>query len=1253
MARRPAKVGIAVVTYNASLAARVTLASLRRADNAVSSTLVLVDNASRTEDRSVVRAAVARHVAEAGLPWQHVQQETNLGFSGGNNVAIRMLLDDASVTHVCLLNSDVIVPHRWLDRLLASGQEIVSGVTNKAESEQCVPIDYTLALEDCLEGEADRFREDVFETVDDFADRWHRAWRGSVVDCDATFFCVLISRAAIERIGLLDERFFPGGYEDDDYCARARAAGLPVHLARDTYVHHWGSASFGELRRDYFQENAAKNRSYLEQKHGFTWRARPEKPFVAYAQDVAFAATGHGDRALQRRFHRLYGRTLQKLVAHYAREFRNLRGAVRARGLPMPAELDAAVAAATAHGDLPDEWDTLFDRASRGVFAAAASPVEARNLSADLAGFCAKVHDAATCNFAMCAFLETTAPESPPQLAARSWWRRSWSLLRHGVPLLLRLRGIVFFGGYPYAPRDHDGYFQRIRAIDAMFGDRWRIYFDPDPLPGQTTWYDLPAPRTLVLRATGGRLRRALAVLAVWLCALRCRTVYFHSVLRMEDLAWGRLFRWPWFRKVIDVHGVVPEEFRMHGDWYHAVRFERHEELAARRAHVVIVVTESMRRYLTQKYRDRLRGQVVVLPIFPAIDVHEADKPLADGRPVVVYAGGLQKWQQVPKMIEAIVATSRVCAHRFYCPDPDAVLAMLPRELLADDACDIVVERKTHEDLLESYRECHYGFLLREDSVVNHVACPTKLVEYLAMGIVPIVDCEAVGDFASLGMRVVRVADFTAGRLPDASERDAMARANFGVYGRLRGQREAGGAQLRGLLGPGPAAGSLSSRLLWRAAKLLPPSTLRGRVARAVWYGLRDRPAPAPVVSGDASPAEIGACDVLVQVGNFLAGGLENAVLDLNEAFRTAGLRVGMLVLGEQGSAAARARAQGVPICAAPYSDAAYRAWLRAASPKLVMSHYSVEGAAICAELGVPLVQVIHNIYLWLHGAELAAMRASAAHTSAFVAASSFALDYSVRRLGFPAEKCVVIPYGIDVRRFRELDVDGERRRLRAQLGIPPDAFVFLNVGAVNHQKNHLSQLRAFQACAAACPDARLVVVGPVYERELLNDCRNYLERNGLTDRVTFTGGVSDPHRYYAMADALVHTAFFEGGPLALLEALAANLPVVSVATGLAVHFVGRKGITLVPAHFDVAEYRGHINEMRSSPATEQALAAAMAKVYRERERPDLPAAVVDAFDKANAYRLYVDLVQGLIGDRTAARPALPRSWSDRLAETG
>jgi GT2 family glycosyltransferase len=57
-------------------------------------------------------------------------------------------------------------------------------------------------------------------------------------------FCLLIRREVVDQVGLLDERFGIGNYEDDDYCRRARAHGWRLVVARDAFIHHFGHKTF-------------------------------------------------------------------------------------------------------------------------------------------------------------------------------------------------------------------------------------------------------------------------------------------------------------------------------------------------------------------------------------------------------------------------------------------------------------------------------------------------------------------------------------------------------------------------------------------------------------------------------------------------------------------------------------------------------------------------------------------------------------------------------------------------------------------------------------------------------------------------------------------------------------------------------------------------------------------------------------------------------------------------------------------------
>jgi hypothetical protein len=369
--------------------------------------------------------------------------------------------------------------------------------------------------------------------------------------------------------------------------------------------------------------------------------------------------------------------------------------------------------------------------------------------------------------------------------------------LKRGISFLWNADGIVFFAGYPYPERQSDGYFQRVQMIDRLLTGRWRIYIDSDELSPRTHWFDRPEPQVLVLRILRGAPRRwflkALALVAV----LRCRKIYIHSVFCMQGQGIRMLMYAPGITKVFDVHGAVPEEFRIQHDLQNAGLFEAHERLAVTKSNLVIVISEAMRNHLREKYREELRAPIAILPMFLNIAPAHLPRPYHDGKPIVIYAGGLQKWQQVDKMIDAIGRTVSICAHHFYCPDPDSVRTMLPEAVRSQ----IIIDHKTHAELTEIYFKCHYGFILREDIVVNRVACPTKLVEYLAMGVVPIVDSANIGDFKTMGMRFVTLEQLLQSDLPDEATRTGMVLENFVVYENLRKVRMQGEQQICAMLG--------------------------------------------------------------------------------------------------------------------------------------------------------------------------------------------------------------------------------------------------------------------------------------------------------------------------------------------------------------------------------------------------------------------------------------------------------------------
>ncbi|MEA3638325.1 MAG: glycosyltransferase [Lamprobacter sp.] len=1262
------KVGIVVVSYNAAKAVKATLASLHLARNHVPYALVLIDNASALPERHAIEQAFNTYAVLAADPWSFMPQENNLGFSGGNNLGIRYFLEQEDITHICLLNADVIVTDHWLDRLCEKQVDFLSAVTNKADSTQSIPVPYDLSLDQVIDGRSGELLNQAIETIQAFADWRYQTWHGHLVEADVTFFMVLLRRRIIERLGLLDEQFFPGGYEDNDYCLRARAAGVPIHLARDVFIHHWGSASFGQLPHEYFSERAGRNIAYLEDKHGIKLERHPESPWISYAMDM-LEGSGISDRGQSLLdYHQRYDRQLTALAQLYASELVNLDALLKSQSSAPPEALRMQIQSLRDQPSITKRWQRISQEVRR-LLTSIDTDAEAEanavtrsqtDLQQEIRALAQSIRDLADCNQRIHAQLQAAMarPHSaihpvaqPPSAFNKLTW-----LLGKGWVFIRQLRGVVFFGGYPYPERQSDGYFQRIQIIDSLLVGHWRVYVETTELVGRDRWFDRPAEQVLVLRVLGGPLRRIFVRLLAVFCALRCGRVYFHSVLRMRDSRFGLLLHLPWLRRVTDIHGVVPEEFRLHNDFYSALLFEREERSAVRRSHLVIVVTEAMEQYLRQKYRDQLRAQVVSFPMFPELAVATGPRPYQDGKPVVVYAGGLHKWQQVPKMLDAIERTIEHCQHRFYCTDPAQLRAQLP-ESIADR---VEVDRKPHAELLQIYEQCHFGFLLREDHVVNHVACPTKVVEYLGKGIVPILDSENIGDFKALGMRFVRLQDFVAGLIPSEQERDAMARDNQAVYERLKQARDRGAQVISARL---TRSGSIQmpARLKTYGSDWLrrafPVQSQRGRMLRR----LRERLAPKNPArqTPTLSPTELTelpplppACDVLMQVENFESGGLENVVLDLCQVLTEHDYQVVLLVLGTVGAGVERAQALGIPVVRLPQDLSCYERLLAQLAPRLALTHYSVFGAANCANRGIPVIQVIHNLYIWLSEAERSALVDSASSTCRFIAVSDVARRYCVERLGLPPEKCSVIPNGIDIAPFLGDAQPPSRERLRGNLGIKADDFVFLSVGAINHQKNHIAAVEAFAIQASMMPKAKLVILGPSYEPELLQAIRALIQKKGLEDRVRYAGSAPSASDYYAMADALIIAAFFEGGPLTLLEAICANLPIVTARVGFAHHFDGRPGFDVIEPAVDIFDYQGRIWELSNTRTFIKDLADALLRTYQHPQPPNLPEDLLKAFDKRKTYQAYLELIeQRLSGQDSSGNPeATPsQSWPERL----
>lgn len=215
-----------------------------------------------------------------------VLNTVNRGFAGGNNDGIRA----ASGSVLLLLNNDTWVSEGWLTGLSASLREdcsigLVGPVSNAVGNEQKIFTGGGAPAEILSEGAA-----------------WVRHSRGDTFETERLgFFCVALRRETADTVGLLDEAFDLGFYEDDDYCLRVRKAGYRLVCREDVFVYHRGSSSFGKTPRK-TRELLKKNHRLLERKFGMRYSPRHPRDRQLDLVESYLAEGGHSRSQESRRF---------------------------------------------------------------------------------------------------------------------------------------------------------------------------------------------------------------------------------------------------------------------------------------------------------------------------------------------------------------------------------------------------------------------------------------------------------------------------------------------------------------------------------------------------------------------------------------------------------------------------------------------------------------------------------------------------------------------------------------------------------------------------------------------------------------------------------------------------------------------------------------------------------------------------------------------------------------------------------------
>lgn len=235
---------IILLTYNKLDYTKLCIESIRKFTPKGQYEIIVVDNNSTDgtveylKEQSDIRA---------------IFNDYNAGFPKGCNQGIEIAKGES----ILLLNNDTIVTPNWLnnlDNILYSSEDIgvVGPISNSCSNGQAINTIY----------------QNIDEMIE-FANliNLHYSTNGYDLKQYLVGYCYLVKKSVIDKVGLLDERFTPGNFEDNDLSLRILLEGYKLLLCKNVFIHHFGSASFGSNMDEYIKVYNT-NKSKFDDKWG-------------------------------------------------------------------------------------------------------------------------------------------------------------------------------------------------------------------------------------------------------------------------------------------------------------------------------------------------------------------------------------------------------------------------------------------------------------------------------------------------------------------------------------------------------------------------------------------------------------------------------------------------------------------------------------------------------------------------------------------------------------------------------------------------------------------------------------------------------------------------------------------------------------------------------------------------------------------------------------------------------------------------
>lgn len=192
--------------------------------------LIVIDNGSEAPTESYLSGLKENK----GLDLLLIRNDKNLGFVKAVNQGV--VVSDAP--YLCIMNNDTIAASGWLEEMV-----------------DVIEANPSIGLLNPSSNTSGQFPGE--RSIDEYA-LTLKGFKGQIQELyTCRGFCMLVTKEAIKRVGLLDEIYHVGYFDDTDYCKRAQALGYKTARAKAAYVYHKENVSFRTLKnnKDLFSDN--------------------------------------------------------------------------------------------------------------------------------------------------------------------------------------------------------------------------------------------------------------------------------------------------------------------------------------------------------------------------------------------------------------------------------------------------------------------------------------------------------------------------------------------------------------------------------------------------------------------------------------------------------------------------------------------------------------------------------------------------------------------------------------------------------------------------------------------------------------------------------------------------------------------------------------------------------------------------------------------------------------------------------------